>query len=81
MAVESPDLNGRTYYDILGLRGSTPLSLQEIKVAYHRALLTVHPDKVTGATGAQVDLVREAWRVLSDEALRKEYDSKLNSTL
>jgi curved DNA-binding protein CbpA len=80
MAVESPDLDGRTYYDVLGLPNpSTPVSMQEIKVAYHRALLTVHPDKVVGATGGQVDLVREAWRVLSDEKLRMEYDARLNS--
>jgi curved DNA-binding protein CbpA len=81
MAVESPDLDCRTYYDVLGLpNSSTPVSMQEIKVAYHRALLTVHPDKVVGATGAQVDLVREAWRVLSDEKLRTDYDARLNGS-
>lgn len=78
MVAEGPNLQERTYYDVLGLPVSpTQVSLREIKAAYHRALLTAHPDKVLGASGADVDLVREAWRVLSDDTLRKEYDSKL----
>jgi curved DNA-binding protein CbpA len=74
------ELQGRTYYDVLGLPvSSTQVSLREIKAAYHRALLTAHPDKVLGTSGAEVDLVREAWRVLSDDVLRKEYDDKFKS--
>ena len=74
------ELQGRTYYDVLGLPVSpTQVSLREIKAAYHRALLTAHPDKVLGACGAELDLVREAWKVLSDNVLRKEYDAKIKS--
>src|ERR1700736_1737016 len=76
MAVESTDQDQRTHYDVLGLP-NLHVSFPEIKVAYHRALLAVHPDKVLGATGAEGDVVREAWKVLSDEKLRKEYDAKL----
>ena len=80
MAVEAPNLQGRSYYDVLGLPVSpVRISLQEIKTAYHRALLTAHPDKVSGTSGAEVDLVREAWKVLSDDTLRKEYDAKIKS--
>ena len=74
------DLQGRTYYDVLGLPVSpAQVSLREIKAAYHRALLMAHPDKVLGTSGAELDLVREAWRILSDDILRKEYDAKIKS--
>jgi curved DNA-binding protein CbpA len=80
MAAEAPDLEGKTFYEVLGLPVSpSQVSLREIKAAYHRALLTAHPDKVLGTSGAEVDLVREAWRVLSDDGLRKEYDAKIKS--
>lgn len=74
------ELQGRTFYDVLGLPISpAQLSLQEIKAAYHRALLAAHPDKVLGTSAAEVDLVREAWRVLSNDVLRKEHDDKIKS--
>jgi curved DNA-binding protein CbpA len=74
------DSQGRTYYEVLGLPiSSTQLSLRDVKTAYHRALLNAHPDKVLGANsgGAEVDLIRKAWEVLSDDVLRKEYDAKI----
>ena len=81
MAAEHPEIQGQTHYDVLGLPVSpSQISLREIKAAYHRALLTAHPDKVSGSSGAEVDLVREAWRVLSNDVLRKEYDAKIKST-
>jgi len=80
MAPDATVLEGKTHYDVLGLP-ITPgkFSLQEIKAAYHRALLSAHPDKVSGSTGAEVDLIREAWKILSDDAMRKEYDAKIKS--
>ena len=81
MAAEHPEIQGQTHYDVLGMPVSpSQISLREIKAAYHRALLTAHPDKVSGSSGAEVDLVREAWRVLSNDVLRKEYDAKIKST-
>ena len=81
MAAETPEIQGQTYYDVLGLPVSpSQISLREIKAAYHRALLTVHPDKVSGSSGAELDLIREAWSVLGNTALRKEYDAKITST-
>jgi curved DNA-binding protein CbpA len=80
MAAESAILEVKTYYDVLGLPViPSKLSLQEIKAAYHRALLSTHPDKVSGGSGAKVDLIREAWSILSDDAMRKEYDAKIKS--
>jgi diphthamide biosynthesis protein 4 len=82
MTADTADLAGRTYYDILGLPVSPRhVTLQEIKAAYHRSLLTAHPDKVLGATGAELDLVCKAFQVLSDDVLRKEYDAKIKGTL
>ena len=80
MAPDAAILGAKTHYEVLGLP-ITPgkLSLQEIKSAYHRALLSAHPDKVSGGTGAEIDLIREAWKILSDDAMRKEYDAKITS--
>jgi DnaJ-class molecular chaperone len=73
------DSHNQTYYELLGLPNSAQLSLQDIKSAYRQALLNTHPDKVstTNSSGVNVDLVRKAWEVLSDNALRKEYDAKI----
>jgi curved DNA-binding protein CbpA len=71
-----------TYYDVLGLpHPPVALTLQEIKTAYHRALLKSHPDKVSGTDGFQVSLVREAWAVLGDDTLRKEYDRRIEGII
>ena len=79
MAAETAG-EGRTLYDVLGLPNAPGrLSVQEVKAAYHQALLAAHPDKVSGATGVEVDLIREAWKTLSDDELRKQYDARLKS--
>ena len=81
MVAKHPEIQEQTHYDVLGLPVSpSQISLRQIKAAYHRALLTAHPDKVSGSSGAEVDLVREAWRVLSNDVLRKEYDAQIKST-
>jgi len=72
------DAEGRTYYDVLGLpHPPMEVSLKEIKAAYRRALLSSHPDKVAVTDGLHVSIVREAWAVLSNDVLRKEYDRKI----
>jgi len=73
MTADTADLQGRTYYDILGLPVSPRhVTLREIKAAYH---------KVLGATGAELDLVCKAFQILSDDVLRKEYDTKIKGSL
>jgi DnaJ-class molecular chaperone len=65
-----------TLYDILEL--SPTADLDEIKAAYRRLSIQVHPDR--GGSGALFRLVREAYATLSDHKLRAEYDrSGVNS--
>lgn len=82
-----------TYYDILHLSSGEnlkQLSKQELKQAYHRALLLHHPDKSNGAQKliptAQtdgkgniytIDEITIAYKTLSDLTLRAEYDKQL----
>eukprot|EP00571_Detonula_confervacea_P000532 CAMPEP_0172318438 /NCGR_PEP_ID=MMETSP1058-20130122/34879_1 /TAXON_ID=83371 /ORGANISM="Detonula confervacea, Strain CCMP 353" /LENGTH=303 /DNA_ID=CAMNT_0013033277 /DNA_START=296 /DNA_END=1208 /DNA_ORIENTATION=+ len=60
-----------SYYEALGIERNA-LS-NEIRVAYKKQSLALHPDKnVYGAS--MMKLVNEAYRVLSDEAERAKYD-------
>ncbi|RAL16048.1 diphthamide biosynthesis protein 4, partial [Aspergillus homomorphus CBS 101889] len=89
------------YYEILNLSfTTTPLSKQELKTAYHRALLKHHPDKAAASASAPtqdapscflashtdisaqtrpytIDEITAAYKILSDPALRAEYDRSL----
>ena len=81
------------YYEILRIpKSSRPnvLSTQEVKTAYHRALLTYHPDKAKNNTslmmkppGAEhdepqhsIDEISEAYAILSDSRKRAAYDQE-----
>jgi len=62
------------YYDILGLkRGASP---KEIKARFRKLARKYHPDVNPGDKEAEAKFkeVSEAYRVLSDEKLRKQYD-------
>ncbi|GMM55652.1 Jjj3 protein [Maudiozyma humilis] len=74
----------RTHYEVLSVTSSS--SLADIKTSYRELLLATHPDKVRGpaASGAErlnktysVDEIKEAYRVLADDNLRKKYDNDL----
>ncbi|KAJ5467500.1 hypothetical protein N7475_005252 [Penicillium sp. IBT 31633x] len=102
--------NNADMYEILSLpftgSSSTSLSKQQIKVAYHKALLKHHPDKMNsvasepglnGSTTSKstpnsllarsdgssprqlytVDQITAAYKILSDPALRAEYNRSL----
>lgn len=63
-----------TYYDLLGLQpDATSL---EIKKAYRKAAIRLHPDKNPDnpESAAKFQEVGEAYQVLSDESLRAKYD-------
>jgi len=63
-----------SYYDIIGVKpGSLPA---DIKKAYYKAALQVHPDKNPGDQEAHVKFqqLSAAYRVLSDPQLRERYD-------
>lgn len=82
----------KNYYEILNIPsssgGSLPIiSKQQLKNAYHKALLKYHPDKSlpspTPAPGGRggdaytIDDITNAYKVLSDPVLRVEYDRDL----
>lgn len=58
-------------------------AIVEIKQAYHRILLTTHPDKHkqrcndTSSPPLDVGLLQQAYMTLSDHASRKTYDASL----
>ncbi|KAK5781480.1 Jjj3p PWA37_003634 [Arxiozyma heterogenica] len=76
---------GQTYYEILNVTPSTTSG--ELKRIYKELLLSTHPDKVEqnlqnsrsilSQKIHSIDKITEAYRVLSDEKLRKEYDKNL----
>jgi len=73
------------YYEILGLGDrvfDSALSEQDVKLAYRRALLEHHPDKITRAAASSkpavtVDDIALAYRTLADPEVRAEYDRSL----
>ncbi|WP_420152049.1 J domain-containing protein [Siphonobacter sp.] len=66
-----------THYEQLGV--SSRASIEEIKRAYRQLAVTWHPDKNPGQPQAEerFKAINEAYRVLSDPALRASYDLKL----
>lgn len=63
-----------TYYDALGVK-PTATEL-EIKKAYRKLAITTHPDKNPGdeTAHARFQAIGEAYQILSNDALRKQYD-------
>ena len=67
----------RSHYEVLGVLPSA--SQDEIRVAYRMRAREVHPDTAAGKrsdASIQMAHIAEAWRVLSDTALRRAYDSE-----
>ncbi|KAF8167567.1 hypothetical protein B0H34DRAFT_646716, partial [Crassisporium funariophilum] len=65
------------FYQLLSVRKDA--SVGEIKAAYHRALLRFHPDKRDASTApdqVDIDLLKEAYTVLSNPELRHAYNAK-----
>lgn len=63
-------------YKVLGVESNA--SLEDIKKAYRELARKVHPDKAEGGNtpenNARFQQVSEAWEILRDEVLRREYD-------
>jgi DnaJ-class molecular chaperone len=70
----------RNYYQILGL--SSHASEAEIKQAYRRLVVKVHPDKNLGSIVADENFraLQEAYDVLSNADRRDQYDTSLVKT-
>ncbi|MCU1265731.1 MAG: DnaJ subfamily er 3 [Acidobacteria bacterium] len=62
---------GKDYYQILGADENT--SRRDIERLYKRLASRHHPDR--GGTEEKMKSLNEAYRVLKDEALRRDYDS------
>src|SRR5688572_12570495 len=72
----------KNYYELLELAPSAPVD--EIKRAFRREIAKYHPDKVQhlGKEFQEIAAVRaaeltEAYKILSDETLRADYDEQL----
>ncbi|KAK3749485.1 hypothetical protein QZH41_013454 [Actinostola sp. cb2023] len=71
------------YYDELGI--SSKATQEEIKKAYQKMVLKVHPDKVDPTLSAekqqkmlhQYHVINRAWKVLGDTEKREHYDKGL----
>jgi hypothetical protein len=81
MPVKSPLINGKNFYEILGVAPTA--TLVEIQKAYRKLALKNHPDKVTDATKKEEaerifkEEISPAYEVLSDATKRVEYDWQL----
>jgi diphthamide biosynthesis protein 4 len=79
------------YYKILHLSQDAPQ--EDIKPAYRRVILALHPDKakakakskegdtVVDVADVDIALIKSAYRTLSDPVLRAEYDEELRNGL
>jgi hypothetical protein len=68
-------VSGTDHYEVLNVERTA--SAAEIKSAYRKLALQVHPDQ--GGNAALFRLVQEAWNTLSDPAKRAAYDRSLDS--
>ena len=69
-----------THYETLRIAPSSTSA--EVKEAYHRVLLSSHPDKQTGLSKTDFDIaaLKEAYLTLSDPVARAAYDASLSQT-
>jgi hypothetical protein len=66
----------KTYYEVLGLRESA--SDSEIKRAYRRLAIQLHPDRnAFDKSGEAFKILSNAYEVLGDAGMRAEYDASL----
>ncbi|KAK9681364.1 DnaJ domain [Popillia japonica] len=64
-----------THYTILGCQQNA--TFEEIKRNYQRLIKYNHPDKGEQESSDKFIQINEAWQILKDDKLRKEYDASL----
>ena len=62
----------REYYKVLGLRGDE--AIKEIKIIYRKLAKECHPDRNPDMSDEQFKAITEAYKVLTDETKRGQYD-------
>ncbi|XP_031840414.1 uncharacterized protein LOC116430424 [Nomia melanderi] len=68
------NMNSVDYYNLLGCTQES--TTEDIKRAYHALALKLHPDKnVLEPDRIKFQQISEAWNILRDPKLRKEYDA------
>lgn len=73
---ERDALAGKDLYAVLGLTQTPAPSAKDIKRAYHKMALRLHPDKNVGDADAagKFQTLQRVYGILSDDAKRKVYD-------
>ena len=65
-----------TYYDLLGLDSTA--NIDDIKAAYHTAILKHHPDVNSSVIANDLTVaLNHAYEILEDETLREKYNQQL----
>ncbi|MEY2582208.1 MAG: molecular chaperone DnaJ [Ilumatobacteraceae bacterium] len=64
-----------THYDVLGV--SREASTAQVRAAFRRLARAHHPDTSTAGSAEALAPIHEAWRVLGDPTLRRQYDRSL----
>ena len=64
-----------THYEVLGV--SRQASTAQVRAAFRRLARAHHPDTSASGSAAALAPINEAWRVLGDPVLRREYDRLL----
>ena len=67
-----------THYARLGVAADA--STEEIRNAYRHLARRYHPDRIGANSSPEMLEINEAWRVLSDPVLRRDYDLTLRDT-
>ncbi|HSB88055.1 MAG TPA: DnaJ domain-containing protein [Ilumatobacteraceae bacterium] len=66
-----------THYEVLGVgRGA---STAQVRAAFRRRVREHHPDTSESGSAEELAAIKEAWRVLGDPHLRRDYDRALSS--
>lgn len=67
---------GSNHYDVLGV--SKTAEVDEIRRSYRELARKHHPDRHGGRTTSDMVRINEAWRVLSNEQRRRQYDGTID---